>query len=133
MIGEKSHFIKFDPFWTDLIQKIQNKTIVFILSLNVTTFILQRCRWVFKYGWASSNVVGIICPLVEIGLTEPSNSGWAKAHLAHPLTTSLNCTYVRVHLRWIWNHHYTRVTSFSKPEKQIAFKVLVFRIINLHV
>ena len=24
--------------------------------------ILQRCRWVFKSGWASSNVVGIICP-----------------------------------------------------------------------
>ena len=23
---------------------------------------MQRCRWVFKSGWASSNVVGIICP-----------------------------------------------------------------------
>ena len=22
----------------------------------------QRCRWVFKSGWASSNVMGIICP-----------------------------------------------------------------------
>ena len=28
-------------------------------------------------------------PLVGIGLTETSNSGWAKAHPAHPLTTSL--------------------------------------------
>ena len=24
--------------------------------------ILQRCHWVFKSGWATSNVVGIICP-----------------------------------------------------------------------
>ena len=24
--------------------------------------IIQRCRWVFKSVWASSNVVGIICP-----------------------------------------------------------------------
>ena len=30
--------IKFDPFWTDLIQKIQNKTAIFILFVNVTTF-----------------------------------------------------------------------------------------------
>ena len=55
--------------------------------------------------------------ILEWSLTEPSNSGWAKAHLAHPLTTSMNCTYVSVHLRWIWNNHYTRVTSFSKSEK----------------
>ena len=34
----------------------------------------QRCQWVFKSGWASSNVVGIICPLVVIGLTELPNS-----------------------------------------------------------
>ena len=35
-----------------------------------------------KSGWASSNVVGIICPLVRIGLTKLPNSWWAKAHLA---------------------------------------------------
>ena len=33
--------------------------------------------------------MGIICPLVGIGLTETPNSGWAKAHLAHPLAASL--------------------------------------------
>ena len=49
----------------------------------------------FKCGWASSNVVGYNLPptpLVEAGLTELPNSGWAKAHPAypaHPLTTSL--------------------------------------------
>ena len=32
---------------------------------------------------------GIICPLVVIGLTKLPNSGWAKAHLAHPLAESL--------------------------------------------
>ena len=26
------------------------------------TGVQQRCRWDFKSGWASSNVVGIICP-----------------------------------------------------------------------
>ena len=52
--------------------------------------ILQRCHWVFKSGWATSNVVGIICPpLVVIGLTELPNSGWAKAHPAHPLAAAL--------------------------------------------
>ena len=50
----------------------------------------QRCRLVLKSRWASSNVVGIICPLVVIGLTELPNSGWAKAHPAHPLAASLN-------------------------------------------
>ena len=30
--------IKFDPFWTDQIQKNKNKTVIFILSVNVTTF-----------------------------------------------------------------------------------------------
>ena len=51
---------------------------------------MQRCRWNFKSGWASSNVVGIICPLVVIGLTELPNSGWAKeAHPAHPPAAAL--------------------------------------------
>ena len=50
----------------------------------------QRCRWVFKSGWSSSNTVGIIGPLlVGIGLSETPNSRWAKAHPAHPLTASL--------------------------------------------
>ena len=43
----------------------------------------QRCRWVFKSGWSRSNTVGII------GAPETPNSEWAKAHQAHPLTTSL--------------------------------------------
>ena len=34
-------------------------------------------------------MVGIICPLVVIGLAELPNSGWAKAHPAHPLAASL--------------------------------------------
>ena len=49
----------------------------------------QRCRQVLKSGQASTNVVGIICPLVRIGLTELPDSGWAKPHPAHLLTTSL--------------------------------------------
>ena len=44
----------------------------------------QRCRWVFESGWASSNVVDIICPLVLIGLTE-----LPKAHPVHPLAAAL--------------------------------------------
>ena len=28
----------------------------------VICLIIQRCRWFFKSGWASSNAVGIICP-----------------------------------------------------------------------
>ena len=52
---------------------------------------MQRCQWAFKSGWASSNVVGIICPLIVIGLTELPNSRWAEAHPAHPLATSLLC------------------------------------------
>jgi hypothetical protein len=35
LIGEKSNLVKFDPFWTDL---IQNKTAIFILMVDVTTF-----------------------------------------------------------------------------------------------
>ena len=34
--------------------------------------------------WAQS------APLVGIGLTEPPNSGWTKAHPAHPLAASLH-------------------------------------------
>ena len=34
-----SSLIKSDPFWTDLIQKkIKNKTVIFILSVNMTSF-----------------------------------------------------------------------------------------------
>ena len=48
-------------------------------------------------GGAISNVVGIICPsLVGIGLTELPNSGWAKAHPAHPLVAALQRSqYIR--------------------------------------
>jgi hypothetical protein len=44
---------------------------------------------VFKPRWASSNVMGIICPLVEIGLTDLQDSRWYKAHPAYLLTASL--------------------------------------------
>merc|ERR1711894_731824 len=47
-IGEKSTLIKFDPFWTDLIQKIKNKTAIFILSVNVTNFYRNIFRLVRK-------------------------------------------------------------------------------------
>jgi hypothetical protein len=40
--------IKFDPFWTDLIQKNQKQTAIFILSLNVTTFYSNIFRLVKK-------------------------------------------------------------------------------------
>ena len=61
---------------------------------------IQICRKVSESGWASSNVVGIICPLLGVGLTELPNSGWAKTHPAHPLTASLSITmYTYVELR----------------------------------
>ena len=60
----------------------------------------QRCRWVFKSRWASSNVVGIICLLAVIGLIELPNFGWAKAHTAHLLAASL------VHTAKYWQAKY---------------------------
>ena len=50
---------------------------------------LQIRLKVWKSGGPSSNVVGIICPLIGIGLTELPNLRWAKAHPAHPLVASL--------------------------------------------
>ena len=58
-------------------------------SLKIYSGQKQRCRWDFKSGWASSNVVGTICLLVVIWLTELPNSGWAKAHPAHSLAALL--------------------------------------------
>ena len=65
------HYTISNPDWILVFQVVTGYVIknVFIM--------MQRCRWVFKPGWASSNVVGIICPLVVIGLTELPNSGWA--------------------------------------------------------
>ena len=40
---------------------------------SFSKWVLQRCHYVFKSGWATSNVVGIICPLVGIGLTDLPN------------------------------------------------------------
>ena len=37
-------------------------SVQFSASIFKTLHCLQRCRWVFKSGWVSSNVVGIICP-----------------------------------------------------------------------
>ena len=66
---------------------------------------MQRCRWAFKSGWASSNVVGIIYPLIVIGLTELPNSKWAKAHPAHPLEAALHkyvpLTCLLVMVSWV--------------------------------
>ena len=33
------------------------------ITTRITPLTGQSCRWVFKSGWAGSNVVGIICPL----------------------------------------------------------------------
>ena len=41
-------------------------------------------------------MVGIICPLDVIGLTELPNSGRAKAHPAHPLAAALKLVYKSV-------------------------------------
>ena len=64
-----------------------------ILTRDVVVF--------FNFEWASSNALGIICPLVEIGLNETPN---ARAHPALPLMASLqtDCKVVlRVpHSRW---------------------------------
>ena len=49
-------------------------------------------------GDSSINVVGIICPLVRIGLTETQISGWARAHPAHPLTTYLHLSNIKAFL-----------------------------------
>ena len=71
--------------------------VVVAIQEKTLTETLQRCRWVFKSGWASSNMVGLICPLVVvIGLTELSNSGWAKASPAQPLAVSLHCYHLSV-------------------------------------
>ena len=48
-----SSLIKFNPFWTDLIQKIKNKTAIFILSVNVTTFYSNIFRLVRNPLWSS--------------------------------------------------------------------------------
>jgi hypothetical protein len=82
-----------------MLQFLKNNT--YLGSLKTCSFInyiyhLQRCRWVFKSGWASSNVVGIICPLVLIGLIELPNSGWAIANPAHPLVASLKFTLPQI-------------------------------------
>ena len=53
----------YESFGLQYIADIQNN-----VCKNV--WLKQRCRWIFKSGWASSDVVGIICPLVVIGLTE---------------------------------------------------------------
>ena len=47
----------------------------------------QRCCWVFKSGWASSNVVGIIWPLVVCSKVNWTPKFWA--HPAHQLAASL--------------------------------------------
>ena len=52
-------------------------------------FASQRCSQVLKSQWAECGGHNL-APLVEIGLTEIPNSGWTKAHQAHPLTTSLH-------------------------------------------
>ena len=57
---------------------------------------IAECRWVFNSGWASSKLVGKICPLVLIGLTELPNSGWAKANPAHSLAASLHWYFVKL-------------------------------------
>ena len=45
--------IKFDPFWTDLIQKNQSITAIFILSVNVTNFCSNIFRLVRNPIWSS--------------------------------------------------------------------------------
>ena len=78
------------------------------LCKTVYTFfkvLSQSCRWDFKSGWARSNVVGIICPLVLIGLTELPNSRWAKAHRAHPLAAALKWSYT-----FIWQVRAVKVS-----------------------
>ena len=52
MISEKSILIKFDPFWTDLIQKIK-KTVIFILFVNVKTFNRNTFWFVRNPFWSS--------------------------------------------------------------------------------
>ena len=52
-------------------------------------FTFHRCGWVFKSGWASSNVVGKTCPSGCNRVNWAPNSGWAKAHPAHPLAAPL--------------------------------------------
>ena len=59
------------------------------LAFGTAQLSQQRYRWVFKSGWATSNVVGIICPPGCIGLTQLPNSAWAKAHPTHLVAASL--------------------------------------------
>ena len=75
----------------------------------------QRRCWVFKSRCASSDVVGIICPLPldEIGLTELPKSGWANAHHAHLLTASLFLTILTSH-QDLWKVGITFLARVSK-------------------
>ena len=60
---------------------------VFKEVFSQNSVLMQRCRWDFKSRWASSNVVGIICPP---GCNRVN--GWAKVHPAHPPAASLYFT-----------------------------------------
>ena len=63
---------------------------------DIFMLLRQRCCWVFKSGWASSNVVGIICPLVVIGLTELSNSGPPSSAQRHHWFCTAVCWQIRI-------------------------------------
>ena len=87
--------------------------------------VLQRCRQIFKSGWASSNAVGIICRLVVIGLTKLPNSGWAKAHPAHPLAAALNRYHVnQLHMKQLEVISSDHLQQLSEVSFLISFGIL---------
>ena len=45
-----------------VLKEYSNISVVCVFSSLVLSLLKQRYRWVFKSGWASSNVVGKICP-----------------------------------------------------------------------
>ena len=67
-----------------LIQILLNKSRLYKEYLH------SRDAATFSNPGASTDVMGIICLLVGIGLTELPNSGKAKAHPAQPLAASLH-------------------------------------------
>ena len=65
-------------------------------------FLRQRCRYIFKSGGASSNVVDMICPLWT------SKSRDAKVPPAPPLTTALPKVITLIYLLELLSIYYVR-------------------------
>ena len=88
--------------------------------------ISQRCRWVFKSGCASSNVVGIIClPLVGIGFTELPN-----AHPAHLLTAYTVSTHQKIEQKILFENVFNMLEIFVKQYSFFKGFFVIIRVMD---